>query len=610
MKVVVFCGGRGSTPLIKELLRWPDIELTLLVNAFDDGLSTGEIRRLIPGFLGPSDFRKNILNSLLVDSYDQTVLKELMEYRTLSNFVQNPTNALEFYKANPSIASLVSKLSPVTKKSIDRLILEFFKLGPTRISSFDFSDCAFGNLLFAGAYLSNGYSFSGASDKLSELFGVAARIINISDQNAHLVAVMEDGVVLPDEATIVSPHSPGSIKDLFLLPAPLEALVGKDSANLLQTNAPSFLETQKKTPSPSTEAVKALSEADLIVYGAGTQHSSLFPSYMILNSLITEVDSRVPKVLIANLDFDHDIVGWDLQKLVESVAKYWGVQSPLDVCSHVLLDHASVFAESLGSFDNCPEIIKSSFRNQNKQAVHSGSALVDALFSIVRRTSEPEPKVHIKVALDSDTGARGNEIRQEFEDLVWKETPANLEVGVYEDPDSSVLIELKEWVASGRSSELFVGISGLGEYSLRDVRAATFSSRAFRSGFLIGSRTQSRFQWRNSANNRYVGSQLRQFLALLGGGIASIVVLLKHGQLSTDPLSRCFIINRNELTPASMQLVLDARSLEELYVFLWKTVPLSSEFAVRYKPFPKFSSQNSAIRRGVKNVFRFLRVSF
>ena len=59
-KIVLFCGGRGSATIIRALLRQSDVELTLLVNAYDDGLSTGALRNFIPGMLGPSDFRKNL----------------------------------------------------------------------------------------------------------------------------------------------------------------------------------------------------------------------------------------------------------------------------------------------------------------------------------------------------------------------------------------------------------------------------------------------------------------------------------------------------------------------------------------------------------------------
>ena len=70
MKIVLFCGGRGNSNLIKELVDDSDVELTLIVNAYDDGLSTGKIRRLIPGMLGPSDFRKNLGYLLVPASED------------------------------------------------------------------------------------------------------------------------------------------------------------------------------------------------------------------------------------------------------------------------------------------------------------------------------------------------------------------------------------------------------------------------------------------------------------------------------------------------------------------------------------------------------------
>ena len=60
IKISLFCGGRGSASLIREILRIPDVELNLLVNAYDNVMSTGMMRRFIPGYLGPSDFRKNL----------------------------------------------------------------------------------------------------------------------------------------------------------------------------------------------------------------------------------------------------------------------------------------------------------------------------------------------------------------------------------------------------------------------------------------------------------------------------------------------------------------------------------------------------------------------
>src|SRR6187455_2248068 len=59
VRVVLFSGGRGSSVLSKQLVNDPRIQLTLAINGYDDGASTGEVRRFLGDSLGPSDFRKN-----------------------------------------------------------------------------------------------------------------------------------------------------------------------------------------------------------------------------------------------------------------------------------------------------------------------------------------------------------------------------------------------------------------------------------------------------------------------------------------------------------------------------------------------------------------------
>ena len=59
--VTLFSGGRGGASIARQLLRTPGIDLSLVINGYDNGLSTGALRRYLPGMLGPSDFRKNLL---------------------------------------------------------------------------------------------------------------------------------------------------------------------------------------------------------------------------------------------------------------------------------------------------------------------------------------------------------------------------------------------------------------------------------------------------------------------------------------------------------------------------------------------------------------------
>ena len=59
LRVVLFSGGRGSGALTSALVATPGVNLTIAINGYDDGASTGEVRRFLGDALGPSDFRKN-----------------------------------------------------------------------------------------------------------------------------------------------------------------------------------------------------------------------------------------------------------------------------------------------------------------------------------------------------------------------------------------------------------------------------------------------------------------------------------------------------------------------------------------------------------------------
>ena len=62
LNVVLFSGGRGSAALARQLVSSPGVNLTIVINGYDDGASTGEVRRFLGDSLGPSDFRKNASN--------------------------------------------------------------------------------------------------------------------------------------------------------------------------------------------------------------------------------------------------------------------------------------------------------------------------------------------------------------------------------------------------------------------------------------------------------------------------------------------------------------------------------------------------------------------
>src|SRR5579871_1427437 len=81
LRVVLFSGGSGTRSLTEYLLRHPQVDLTVLVNCYDDGHSTGRLRRFIPGMLGPSDIRKNINRLMPQSEACHRALRFLSDYR-------------------------------------------------------------------------------------------------------------------------------------------------------------------------------------------------------------------------------------------------------------------------------------------------------------------------------------------------------------------------------------------------------------------------------------------------------------------------------------------------------------------------------------------------
>ena len=249
-RIVLFCGGRGSATIIRALLRRTDVELTLIVNAFDDGLSTGALRDFIPGMLGPSDFRKNL--SYLFGNYSQAqyALKSLMEYRLpggaeiekLARFAGGSDTALE-----EPLAGWFAQLQPATLQRLRALAGALLR--PCRGRDFDYRDCSLGNLVFAGAYLAHGEDFNAAAADVGDLVGSRAHLLNVgTQQNRVLVGLKQDGTLLASEAEVVGLQSPSPITHLYLLEQPLTADEKQELASLDTAGKHAWLSARDTLP--------------------------------------------------------------------------------------------------------------------------------------------------------------------------------------------------------------------------------------------------------------------------------------------------------------------------------------------------------------------------
>src|SRR5262249_51457892 len=101
------------------------------------------------------------------------------------------------------------------------------------------------------------------------------------------------------------PQSAVPIRDIYFLPENSAKTALHDLKALSIDEKKTWLDLHEKIPMISKEAVTALLSADIIVYGPGTQYSSLFPSYRIAADVLH--DCKALKIFIMNLAPDYDI---------------------------------------------------------------------------------------------------------------------------------------------------------------------------------------------------------------------------------------------------------------------------------------------------------------
>ena len=150
LNVVLFSGGRGSGALTRQLVTRAGVSLTIAINGYDDGASTGEVRRFLGDSLGPSDFRKNASRLATEPRTATPALIELLDGRLPAG--------IDAAAAIDRLTQIIADPAghPVVADALRAFLDEYRRTG----SRFAFEDCSVGNLVFAGLYLRAGRDFN------------------------------------------------------------------------------------------------------------------------------------------------------------------------------------------------------------------------------------------------------------------------------------------------------------------------------------------------------------------------------------------------------------------------------------------------------------------
>jgi 2-phospho-L-lactate transferase/gluconeogenesis factor (CofD/UPF0052 family) len=541
MNVVIFTGGNGNANLIKHLKDLSYVNLSLLINGYDDGLSTGVIRSANEGMLGPSDYRKNF--TYILDDftdYNRNV-KKLFEHRLSEeetrNLLHNPDDLIK---------KLIQEDYPLDRRS-ENFISRYFEFGSQKLLNFthNFSvlnGFSVGNIIIGGIYAET-KDFNLSLYLLTTQFELTAKIINISTaDDSKLVAFDEAGHFLANESDIVNYKGNNPLSDFYLLP--LDELNALDMQSNFEKEE---IERISIIPSVSKEAIKALKEADLIIFGTGTQFSSLLPSYRICKNSILK--SKAQKVLLVNNNYDNDIKNIQFDEFTKNILNELD-QSNCDFFDSIIVDTNSVIKP------------KTSFPNLTIANVADPSAKHDGqkLWTWINRSLDLKAgEIPVLVSFAQNT--------EKFIKDYYHNEMGSL------NGDPTRIIKFYQ-AGEKQTSSYTLHLDASGKISLYEIDSWIRIMQLNQLDAVIGSRFESRRQLINSFKHSIVESNVIYLFALITSYWVSLIYFIRFWRIMPDPLSGIYLIkSKHEIPYKSLSYFLKKINRKKNFEFV--SLPIS-----------------------------------
>ena len=310
IKVVVFSGGTGAASLLKGL-KYFDVtgkamKVTSIVNAYDDGKSTGQVRRVCD-VLGPSDIRKNQWHQY------RNTKKDYMDINTTFDELFNKRYNLTPGNEEEEILHLIDIWDFDKKYDIlfKETIKQYFALPGSKL--FPYTDFNISNILYAMLFKTIGYIDTIKIFK--SLLDIEDDVMLVSEDNLVLQAITKSNAHLTSEAQIVSwANSLDPIDDIYFVPA--------NNNTTMASSNPDWANQTWLVPLMTDYSAAAITEADLIIFAPGTQWSSLIPTYKTKNFNEMVQSSKAKKILLMNNTQDKDNHGQTAGDILNSISKY------------------------------------------------------------------------------------------------------------------------------------------------------------------------------------------------------------------------------------------------------------------------------------------------
>ena len=402
LNIVILNGGRGAAAVIPALLSHQGLHVTSVVNAYDDGKSTGVIRRFF-GMLGPSDIRKVQELMLPQDDPDYQANLLLFQYRFPLTCERGEVLAHLRAFAGSGRPDLVGAkvTSNKVRSSLQTFVNEFVdglcSIEQVTGEEFIFADCSIMNCIYAGAFLVFNRNIELATLFIDRLFKLRGSVLPTSIEDKKLVALRENGQMLYSEAEIVELRSNVRVERIYLL----DKLLDKTRFETLSIADKRYYLARHHCFVGVSSGVKlALQQADIIIYSAGTQHSSLYPTYMSAGLAQTIADNKLAfKVFITNIGADYETPSYKASDYLLGAYRYLNLSDERHYGMHELFDAVLINQSRLkadetyveydedGFIDVAVPRVMGAFESPAAPGKHDGNKVVQTILDLYERAS-------------------------------------------------------------------------------------------------------------------------------------------------------------------------------------------------------------------------------
>jgi 2-phospho-L-lactate transferase/gluconeogenesis factor (CofD/UPF0052 family) len=614
LDVVVFSGGRGSLALTSQLAADPRVRLTVAINGYDDGASTGAVRRLLGDCLGPSDFRKNASRIAATRGTADPDLIRLLDTRLPEGIT-------------PDAAIDALRRQAAGRADVADRVEAFVGAHQSAGRPFDFGDCSVGNLVFAGSFLRTGRRFNEAVDDYCALVGLpAGDIDNVTDgANAWLVAIGAEGVVFASEETIVGAAGANRIRDIYLIDRPLSAEEGARLTAAGPVEAAAWFARHEARVGLNPRVAARLASADLIVYAPGTQHSSLFPSYLTpgLTAAIAGNLGAI-KLLITNIQTDAEIAGSTAVDLIDRALYYMNgkgrgaTPTPCLITHYVVNDPGHVEASTpyvpLGRIETLedPRLVRIANYEDGISGRHDAARI---LGPFIASLADAPRRQRVAVFLH-DAGSI-NKVTQTLVEMVRggvTGVPVDVTAFYEGEPLDGAFLESLPFgverldaartpaaVAATGAFDYVILFESSGMYRGEDIVALAEQLPGGRLDAVWGSRRLSVRDIQESLRFRYQKTPLFRAISAAGSHVLSLACLFLYGRYISDTLSAVRAVRADDVAALNVP-VSHKRANQHLLARLLRRRAEIVEVPVQFFPISPERVKRTSVLEGLQSI--------